>query len=484
MYSVIVIFQIKSKIIRRKMVMLQRFKNKFIGDKNFYKKLLILVFPIIIQQGITSFVNLVDNVMVGRLGTESMSGVAIVNQLLFVVNLAIFGGISGASIYGAQFFGKGDHDGVRYAFRFKMIFSVTVTIAAIVGLCVWNEVLISLFLTESESGGDILYTLSEAKSYLRIMLIGLIPYAISQTYASTLRETGETFSPMLASCLAILMNLFLNYCLIFGNFGAPRLGVVGAAIGTIISRYAEALFLIIRTQMRRERFIFIQRAFRSLYIPMSIVKKIIVVGSPLIMNEILWSLGTTMINQSYSTRGLSVVAATNITSTVWNLFSVVMFAMGTAVSIVVGQLLGADRMEEAKDTDNKLLFFTVVLHIFIGSLIILAAPFIPRIYKIEPEVITLTTNLLRVAGAALPIHAFAHVTYFTLRSGGQTFVTFLFDCIYTWVIPFPIAFFLCRYTTLPIVFIYFCVQFIDGIKVLIGLLLLKSGVWAKRIVTE
>lgn len=464
--------------------MLQRMKVKFIGDKNFYKKLFILVFPIIIQQGITSLVNLVDNVMVGRLGTESMSGVAIVNQLLFVVNLAIFGGISGASIYGAQFFGKGDHDGVRYTFRFKMIFSTVVTLVAIVGLFVWNGPLISLFLTESEASGDILYTLTEAKQYLYVMLAGLIPYAVSQTYASTLRETGETMSPMIASCLAILMNLFLNYCLIFGNFGAPKLGVTGAAIGTIISRYAEALFLIIRTQIYRERFVFIQRAFRSLYIPLDIIKKIIIVGSPLIMNEILWSLGTTMINQSYSTRGLSVVAATNITSTVWNLFSVVMFAMGTAVSIVVGQLLGADKIEEAKDMDNKLLFFTVILHIFIGGMIILAAPYIPMIYKIEPEVSALTTSLLRVAGAALPIHAFAHVTYFTLRSGGKTFITFLFDCIYTWVIPFPIAFFLCRWSTLSIVMIYFCVQFIDGVKVVIGLFLLRSGVWAKRIVTE
>lgn len=464
--------------------MIQKFKTKFIGDKNFYRRLLVLVFPIIIQQGITSFVSLVDNVMVGRLGTESMSGVAIVNQLLFVFNLAIFGGISGASIYGAQFFGKGDHDGVRYAFRFKIIFSLLVTVAAIIGFSVLNDPLISLFLTESESGGDIAYTLSEAKSYLQVMLLGLVPFAFSQTYASTLRETGETFSPMVASCMAILMNLVLNYCLIFGNFGMPRLGVVGAAIGTIISRYVEALFLIVRTQIYRKKFIFIQKAFRSLYIPFDIVKKILITGSPLILNEILWSLGTTMINQSYSTRGLMVVAATNITSTVWNLFSVVMFAMGTAVSIIIGQLLGADRIEEAKDTDNKLLFFTVVLHVFIGGLIILAAPYIPEIYNVEPEVKALTTNLLRVAGAALPIHAFAHVTYFTLRSGGKTFITFLFDCTYTWIIPMPIAFILCRKTLLPIVAIYFCVQFIDGIKVVIGVLLLKSGIWAKRIVAE
>lgn len=464
--------------------MIQKLKTRFIGDKNFYRKLLVLVFPIIIQQGITCFVSLVDNVMVGRLGTESMSGVAIVNQLLYVFNLAIFGGVSGASIYGAQFFGKGDHDGVRSAFRFKIIFSVVVTVVAAVGLTIWKEPLISLFLTESESGGNIAYTLSEAKDYLMVMLFGMIPFAFSQTYASTLRETGETFSPMAASCIAILLNLVLNYCLIFGNFGMPRLGVVGAALGTIVSRYVEALFLIVRTQIYRKKFIFIQKAFRSFYIPLDIVKKIFITGSPLIVNEILWSVGVTVINQSYSTRGLMVVAATNITSTVWNLFSIVMFAMGTAVSIIIGQLLGADRIEEAKDTDNKLLFFTVALHIIIGGIIILAAPYIPQIYNVEPEVKALTTSLLRVAGAALPIHAFAHVTYFTLRSGGKTFITFLFDSIYTWVVPLPIAFLLCRMTTLPIVTIYFCVQFIDGIKVIIGIMLLKSGIWAKRIVAE
>ena len=195
--------------------MIQKLKTRFIGDKNFYRKLLVLVFPIIIQQGITCFVSLVDNVMVGRLGTESMSGVAIVNQLLYVFNLAIFGGVSGASIYGAQFFGKGDHDGVRSAFRFKIIFSVVVTVVAAVGLTIWKEPLISLFLTESVSGGNIAYTLSEAKDYLRIMMFGMIPFAFSQTYASTLRETGETFSPMAASCIAILLNLLLNYCFIF-----------------------------------------------------------------------------------------------------------------------------------------------------------------------------------------------------------------------------------------------------------------------------
>lgn len=464
--------------------MLQKFRKKFIGNREFYHTLMVLIIPMIVQQGISSFVNLLDNVMVGRLGTESMSGVAIVNQLIFVFNLAVFGGLSGASIYGAQFFGKGDIEGVRHTFRFKVIFSAIISVLAIAVLYFFQEPMISLFLSESESGGNLVLTLNESKNYLLVMLWGLFPFALSQAYASSLKETGETFSPMMASVLAILVNLVLNYILIFGSFGAPKLGVTGAAIATVISRYIEMFYLMIHTWLHRNRFTFIKDAFQSLYIPSDIVKNIFITGTPLILNEVLWSVGTTMINQSYSTRGLTVVAAINITNTVWNLFCIVMFAMGSAVSILIGQLLGAGKIEQAKDTDNKLLFFTLVLHIAIGGLIILTAPFVPLIYNTEQAVRELTTQLLVIAGIALPLHAFVHVTYFTIRSGGKTFVTFLFDCVYTWLIPFPVSYLLSRFTGYPVTIIYFCVQFVDILKVFIGVLLLRSGVWAKNIVNK
>ena len=223
--------------------MLQTIKRKFIGDKAFYHALLVLIVPMIIQQGITNFVSLLDNIMVGRLGTESMSGVAIVNQLLFVFNLSIFGGLAGASIFGAQFYGKGDHQGVRYAFRFKLMYGALITILATGVLVLFHQPLISLFLTDTGSGGDLALTLSEARQYLKVMLVGLIPFALSQSYSSSLRETGETKAPMVASVIAIFVNLILNYVLIFGRFGAPRLVVVGAAVATVIARYIENGYL-------------------------------------------------------------------------------------------------------------------------------------------------------------------------------------------------------------------------------------------------
>lgn len=458
--------------------------KKFIGDKRFYRMVLTLVVPIVIQQGITNLVNLLDNVMVGGLGTESISAVAIVNQILMVFNMTIFGGLSGASIFGAQFFGKGDQDGMRHTFRVKLYFGVLTTLLAVALLVVRGEGFIDLFLRGESDGGDVALTLAEGMRYLKVMLWGLVPFMVVQVYAGTLRETGETVAPMVGSVIAIVLNLVLNYLLIFGHLGCPRMGVTGAAVATVISRYVEMVYILAHTHAHPEKYPFIQRLFSSLYVPGALVKKIVVTGLPLLLNEVLWSLGMTFINQSYSTRGLSAVAAINITATAWNLFCVIMFAMGNAVAILVGQRLGAGDKEGARDVDRKLIFLTVAAHVVMGLLLIACSGLIPLLYNVEPGVRQLTQRLLMVAGASLPIHAFIHVTYFTIRSGGKTVITFLFDCVYTWVVPVTLAYCLCHLTSLPIVGVYFCVQFIDIIKVVIGALMLRSDFWANNVVDE
>ena len=464
---------------------LKSFKRKFIGDRNFYKILWILVLPLIIQQGITNFVSLLDNLMVGRLGTLHMSAVSIANQLVFVFNLAIFGGISGASIFGTQFFGSGDYKGMRDTFRFKMIFSLVTSVIAIVVFTVFGENLIMLFLkSEANSAEDIAKTLSEDCAYLDIAVVGLIPFAVVQAYAGTLRETGETVAPMIASVAAIAVNFVFNLLLIFGLCGFPALGVRGAAIATVMSRFVELIVVVVATHRHPDRFRFIEGAYKSLHVPAQLVKRIAITGTPLLVNEVLWSLGTTFVTQNYSVRGLTVVAAINITTTAWNLFCIIMFAMGSAVSILVGQKLGAGDEEGAIDVDNKLLFVTVAAHIVIGLLIIVSAPFIPLLYKVEPEVQSLATTFLMIAGASLPIHALIHNIYFTIRSGGKTIITFLFDSVFTWVVPAMISLFMCRFTNISIVWIYFAVQFSEAIKLFAGIPMLKSGFWAKCVVSD
>ena len=217
---------------------------------------------------------------------------------------------------------------------------------------------------------------------------------------------------------------------------------------------------------------------------MSLVKKIIGKGAPLMLNECIWSMGMAMLMQCYSYRGLDAVAALNICTTIANVFNVVYLSMGSAVAIIVGQLLGAGKMEEAKDTDTKLIAFSVMLCLVMGSLLALTAPLFPLVYNTSDGVRALATNLIRILALVMPMHAFLHSAYFTLRSGGKTIVTFLFDSVFMWVASIPFAYILSRYTAVPMAPMYFLVQAIEIIKCIIGFILVKKGVWLQNIVVE
>ena len=457
--------------------------KKYIGDKAFYKKVLVISVPILIQNIITNFVSLLDNVMVGQVGTEQMSGVAIVNQLIMVFNLCIFGAISGAGIFSAQFYGKGDTEGVRSTFRVKVIFVTAITILAETVLMVFGESLISLFLHEGEDGISIVATLEYALDYLKVILITLPIFAIMQAYTDTLKSTGETLLPMQASATAVGINIVLNYVFIFGKFGVPAMGVVGAALATLCARVIECSIVIIRTHLKRNtKYKFIKSAYRSMYVPLSLWKSVAKKGIPLMMNEVMWSLGMTVIVQAYSIKGIEVVSGLNISTTVTNLFNCAFFAIGSAIAIMIGQLLGAGQVEKAIDEDRKLMFCAVSSCVIIGGIMALLSPLIPMIYNTTDTVKKLATEFLLIGAFLMPIHAFCHAAYFTLRSGGRVIITFIFDSVFVWCVSIPVAYILTRFTDLPIIPLYICVQFLDILKVISGYIMLKSKIWARNIV--
>ncbi|MFA9466158.1 MAG: MATE family efflux transporter [Velocimicrobium sp.] len=458
--------------------------KKYIGDKKFYSMVLLVAVPIMIQNGITNFVGLLDNIMVGQIGTEQMTGVAITNQLMFVFNICIFGGISGASIFGTQFFGNRNFEGFRNTFRFKIGLSALFVIVGVAIFFFGGNNLIKLYLHQGSSVENLDVTLQYGKRYLLIMLIGMLPYAASQVYSSTLRETGETVLPMKAGIVAVVVNLIFNYILIFGKFGMPALGVEGAAIATVISRYVEALITIIWTHINKKKNEFIIGVYHTLRVPANLGKHIILRGMPLMLNEAMWASGMAIMTQCYSVRGLSVMAGINISSTISNLFNVVFIALGGAVAVIVGQLLGAGKMEEAKDTDRKLIFFSVMSCVFIGIGMAIMAPFFPRLYNTTQEVKSLATNFIIISALCMPIYAFTHASYFTLRSGGKTVITFIFDSCFIWVFSIPLAFYLTRFTDWNIIHIYLYCQLIELIKCVIGFVLVKKGVWIHNIVVE
>lgn len=461
-----------------------RNERKLIGNRAFYAMVLAVAVPIVVQNGISSFVNLLDNVMVGRVGTEQMSGVAIANQLIMIFDLGVFGGLSGAGIFTAQFYGHGDLAGVRDTLRIKLYVALAVTGAAMAGLLLFGDALIGRFLQGAGDVGDPAATAAYGLRYMRIILIGLIPFALTQTYATTLKETGETVLPMKASVAAVLTNLGLNYVLIYGKLGLPAMGCAGAAVATVISRYVELGIIVISTHRNPGAYAFAKGLYRTLRVPGRLFGSVIVRGLPLLCNELLWSSGMAVLNQCYSLRGLSVIAALNISTTVSNLFAVVMMAMGNAVAIIVGQQLGAGDMEKARDTDRKLIAFAVAVSAVVGLVMAAVAPLIPRIYNTEEAVRVLAASLLAVSGFVLPINAFALTSYFTMRSGGKTLLTFAFDSAYTWVLTIPVAYCLVHFTALTIVPVFWIVQLSNLVKCAIGFVLLRKGVWLNNIVAQ
>ncbi|MBR5178010.1 MAG: MATE family efflux transporter [Lachnospiraceae bacterium] len=457
--------------------------NKFIGDKKFYGRVLTVAVPIMIQNGISNFVSLLDNIMIGQIGTEKMSGVAIVNQLMFVLYLGLFGALSGPGIYSAQFFGSGNHEGVRHSFRYKLYIALSLVSIGILVFLLFGENLMTLYLSEEvETAQSADMVLKYGHDYMLVMLIGLIPFAVEETYASTLRECGETRVPMVAGLVAVAVNLCGNYILIFGKFGFPELGVTGAAIATVVSRFVQAGVVVVWTHRHTIKMKFAVGLYKNLKIPRELVLKISVKGLPLMLNELLWSAGMAILNQCYSKRGLDAVAGLNIASTFNNLFNVVFIAMGSAVAIMVGQLLGAGELEEARDTDTKLITFSVASSFFMGIILFLLAGVFPELYNSEDSVKELACGFIRISAVCMPLYAFMHASYFTLRTGGKTFVTFLFDSVFLWGVSVPVAFIISRLTGMPVLMMFFCVQMIDLIKCTIGFILVKKGIWLQNLV--
>ena len=452
-------------------------------DKNpYYKRMLTIAVPIMVQMGITNFVSMIDNIMIGRVGTLQMTGVSIVNQLIMVFNLCIFGAMSGAGIFTAQYFGKKDNDGIRNTVQYKLISALIISAFGIGAFVSMGDFLINAYLQGEGSAEDIAAVTEYARDYLKLMLYGILPFAISNVYSSSLRETSDRIVPMIATVSAVFTNLFLNYCLIFGNFGFTAMGIKGAAIATVIARFLELFILMFWSHTHTKKYPFIKRLYLKTTMTREEMKKITIITLPLLVNEALWSGGMAFLNQCYSVRGLDVVAAINIVSTLSNVFNVVFISSGSAIGIIMSQLLGAKKVKEAKENSMKLIWFSVLLALVMGIFMAAFSPFFPRIYNTTDSVRTLATELLFILSFFMVVHAFTNGSYFTLRSGGKTVMTFIFDSGFVWLCSVPVAFILSRFTGISIIYLYITIQALDLFKCVLGYIFVKKGVWLNSVV--
>lgn len=452
----------------------------YLGDRKFYKMVMIIALPIILQNFVTNLVNMIDNLMVGSLGTEEMSAVSIVNQLIFVYNLSIFGALGSAGIFTSQYYGKGDILGIRYTIRFKFINCVVIIAISFALLIFAKTELISLYLHEGSQDCDLSLAMDFAKQYLDIMLIGLIPYAFSQLYASTLKETGETFVPMAASITAVVVNTVINYFLIFGVWFFPKLGVRGAAVGTVISRFAEFGIIYIYVMCMRKKHSYFKGAFKSLYIPLNMLKNLCIKGIPLMTNEFIWAVGTTALTIAYSNYGLAVVAGQSISATIVNLINMIYKSLGITIGIIAGHNLGAREYDKAVDNVKKLNFFALLTSIALAAITIFIAHPLTGLYNVSAESKMIAVNFIIISALFMPFVCVENSAYFTLRAGGRVLITTLFDGAFVLFVSAPMAL-VCQ-SIAPVFVTYFAVQMTSVLKAVLGTVLVNKRVWVRNIV--
>lgn len=446
--------------------------RKYIGDKAFYKETLSVALPLMLQQLIMCSVNLVDNLMVGQLGDAAIGGVGVANRFYMIANFSVNGFIAATAIFIAQYFGAKDDDHLKQTFRFS-IWGAIALMAIFTLVSLFNPTLIISFFTN-----DIAY-ISQGDAYLQMVAYSFLPAALTMVLASALRTIGETKIPLKVNMIAVFTNCFFNYIFIFGHFGAPAMGVVGAAMATLISRSLECCILLVI--IWRYDFPFKTKINDIFKIEFKLMERITIKAVPLLANEILWSCGQAMLLKLYATRGADVITAYSVSGTVTDIFFSLFAGMAGATAIIIGQRLGANKLEEAKVHSYHLIFFSIVLAVIFGILMFGSSFVIPGLYDLTPHTHELAANLIRVCGTLFWIYMINTEIYFILRAGGDTKATLLMDSCFMWLINIPLIAALAYLTDLNIYFVYIAGQLTDLVKMGIASYFFKRERWVKNL---
>lgn len=446
--------------------------KRYLGTKQFYKEVSNIALPIMGQQFITTFVNLIDNVMIGSIGNIALTSVTVANRFFLIVNSVLFGLCGAAGIYIAQYYGAKKKEKCQEVFNINMVFSIGAAILFTLAMFLIPKFAIQLF-----SRTPVI--VEEAVNYLYYAKFTYIPFSISFTCMMALRAVGINKIQLKVGTVAVLTNTILNYCLIFGNFGFPELGIQGAAIATLIARLVEMTVYLIVLFKNRHFFKFDLNGM--LHINKNILGGIVHKSVPLTINEILFSVGQAMIFKSYIRCDEYLVASISVVDTVSNIMFIAFGGLSSAVSIMIGNKLGANLLNEAKENARKLLFFTFIVSLTIGTLCFMLAPLIPNLYNVDVPIKEAIITLVRIKSVMINIYAFNVCVFFILRAGGDVLSTMLMDAGFLWIAGVLVSTILSTYTSLSLIALYLIVESLDLIKLIIAVFFFKKERWVKNI---
>lgn len=443
-------------------------------DKKLYKNLLKVALPIVIQNFIASSLNMVDTLMIGKVGEKEIAAVGIANQYFFLFNLFIIGIYAGCGVFIAQFWGKEDRDNIKKVVGFGNFMGVAISIVftVIAYFCAYG--IISLFNKET-------IVIELGIRYLKVVCFSYIFTAISFNYSTALRAIHNAVPPMVVSAFAIVCNMFFNYMFIFGNFGAPKMGVEGAALATLIARVFECIVLILYVYYKNN---VINAKIRDmLNFNVEFILNIFKTVVPVVLNEACWGIGTIVYSIIYGRISTEALASVQICTTVQNLFMVVIFGIAGASTVLIGNKVGAGLMDEAKDDAIRISILSCLIGIVIAILLSSTSGYILSFFNVSQEVKYTSKIILYVVSIILIIRVF-NITCIVglLRGGGDTGYSLKLEAITMWLIGVPLAFIGAFIIKLPVQYVVALVTVEEIIKSIFCFKRLRSDKWIKNII--
>lgn len=443
-------------------------------DKKFLRKTVAIGIPIAIQALLNTTLNLVDTMMIGTLGQSAIAAVGLANKVFFVFTLLLFGIVSGSSILTAQYFGKRDIKNIRRVLGISLIIGLSGAIVFMLAGLFIPRTVMRIF-TPSEG------TIAIGASYLVIVSLSYPLTAITNCYISLLRATNKVKAPVFISIISILVNVILNYTFIYGNFGAPRLGVQGAAIATVIARLVECTSILSVVYISRgpaaakvKELVDFNKEF---------IKKYFVTVSPVIANEFIWGLGVTMYSLVYGRMGDEAVASITITQNVEQICVVIFQGLSSATAVILGNELGANKLKDAEKHAKGFFVLQLMLTIVMGIVCIIIRKPLINLFQVPSNVASNITKCLTVFVCYLPFRMFNLVNIVgVLRSGGDTKASLLLDMTGVWCVGIPFAFLGGIVLGLPIYYVYAMITIEEVYKFILGLRRYKKKKWLKNIV--
>jgi len=442
---------------------------EFFNDKEYYRRLYKIAFPITLQNLITSSLSMVGVVMVGQLGAVPVAAVGLANQVFFLLNLMLFGITTGSAMFTAQLWGKRDVINIRKVLGLALSLGLTAGALFLVIAEFFPSWALGIYSQDPA-------VIAQGSEYLRIIGISFLLFAISFSYAIVLRSTGDVQTPLIATFTSLTLNTLLSYVLIFGKLGLPAMGVRGAAIGVLIARIVECGLYLWLTYRKDSP---AAATFRELFsFDLDFARRVLKPVLPVVANEMLWSFGTSAYSVVYARISTDAIAAMNIVSSIDQIALVLFNAIGHACAVLVGNRIGAGDEPQAFRYAARTEALGMLGAVAVGAAVIASANSVLSLYNVSPLVIDYAHRVLIILGSLLWLRSSNMILFIGIfRSGGDTRFAFILDGVIIWVVGVPLAFVGAFIFHLPVYWVYLLVMSEEISKWLLGVYRFFSRKW-------